>query len=226
VSRAALTEWSPERLNRLFKRYRDRFWPGRLRRYHVQIAPLDDAHGECDWRSSRKITIDVASHRNDWHVRTTLLHEMCHAAAPGGHHSKFFAEIERLLEAGAPVQVSVAETGGPFNCDAIPERFPLARQRFRITQAKATKALLRGFSPKAQIRQITYEDICREIEDAALLEGLTWRVLWPVVANEHGLLDVDGKPAPSISEQQVRAFRRAYRRGRRNWLEEQRAQAR
>jgi hypothetical protein len=197
-----LTTWSQARLERLFARYRDQFWPGRLHRYRVVVAPLEGALGRCDWDARPPvITVDAAAHRNDWHVRTTLLHEMCHAAAPGGHHSKFFAEVEPLLAAGAPVEVSTAETGGHFNDDAVPERFPLARRRFRLHQLRENNAFWRMLPADTPVAVIGDDDICQQIYDGAALEGVPWRRLWPVIGAEYGLLDVDGKPVARVTEQ-------------------------
>ena len=55
--------WTNKRLQRLFQRYRLRYWPRsrRLQRYQVTFTELDDYFGQCDTRQ-RLIELDLRRH--------------------------------------------------------------------------------------------------------------------------------------------------------------------
>src|SRR5579864_3548090 len=107
-----MSEWTEQRLQRLYARYNCRFWAGRLRAVRVRISDLADCYGEWDVEQ-QQIRIDIERHaNNDREIRSTLLHEMAHVAAGPWHKSKFWLQIERLLRQRAPITVGFPEAGG------------------------------------------------------------------------------------------------------------------
>ncbi len=106
------TTWTEKRLQALFNRYNRKYWRGRLPRYRIinQDMRKEDCRGHCGFRK-RQILLDVSQHESDLAVRATLLHEMCHAAAPRRpyHGYPFWSQFERLLRYGAPVRVRQAD---------------------------------------------------------------------------------------------------------------------
>lgn len=128
------TVWTQWRLERLFRRYNAQYWDGKLSAYNVGVGNLSKhgAVGLCDWREGR-ITVDVAAHDDDRDIRATLLHEMAHAADRSqsrySHGDGFFAQIEHLLQKGAPITVKMPEMPGHvFPLAAVPEKYPLCRR--------------------------------------------------------------------------------------------------
>jgi hypothetical protein len=65
----------------------------------------------------------------------------------------------------------------------------------------------------------TLADIEAEFKDAAALDGLTWRTIWPLRGSEYKLVDRDGRVRPWATPYRV-AARRGYMRGRRFFLKE------
>ena len=97
------TAWTSRRLQRLFVRYNKRFWKGKLPQYSV-VATTQYNGGLCKKRE-RTILINIYTQECDRRVRSTLLHEMAHAACPSGadHGKVWLKEMERLKERGAPI---------------------------------------------------------------------------------------------------------------------------
>lgn len=97
------TTWTSRRLQRLFVRYNKRFWKGKLPQYSV-VATTQYKGGLCKKRE-RTILINIYTQECDRRVRSTLLHEMAHAACPSGagHGKVWLKEMERLKERGAPI---------------------------------------------------------------------------------------------------------------------------
>jgi hypothetical protein len=94
----------------------------------------------------RTIYINASLHASDRELRSTVLHEMAHAATKAGHgHSiEFFRQIENLLRQGAAVSVGDAEAGAAQVLkDIVPARFPLTRQRMERAEAKRSRELTR-----------------------------------------------------------------------------------
>jgi len=100
----------------------------------VSIGDLSDrrAFGICDWKR-HEITVDIAAHASDAAVRTTLLHEMAHAAETATsqytHGDGFFQQIEYLLRRHAPISLEMSEMPGHrLPLAAVPKKFPLCRK--------------------------------------------------------------------------------------------------
>ena len=131
--------WTAERLQGMFERYNRKYWKGQLPVYRLAISVMPDAVGRCD--STRKvITINVEAHKSDREVRSTLLHEMAHAAASirgsRGHDPKFFAQVEMLLRRRAAVAIDTPEAGGVrIFANLVPSRFPLLKRRIDQLEA-------------------------------------------------------------------------------------------
>lgn len=98
-------------LQKIFKRLNDRFFAGRIRDMGVRFANDDDCQ-ECDGLcTSDDIFIHDTLRRHPDLACLVLLHEMIHAdlyqdgyighESDGGHHTRFYAGIDRLYKAGA-----------------------------------------------------------------------------------------------------------------------------
>src|SRR5882757_8372543 len=110
------TKWTEGRLQHLFGHYNKTYWRGKLPQYAVRTRKLDDCVGICDYKSG-EIVLDIDEHHSDRGIRATLLHEMTHVAAginsgPNGHGYKFWAQTEKLLRQGAPIEVGMSEAPG------------------------------------------------------------------------------------------------------------------
>jgi hypothetical protein len=78
------TAWTVKRLERLYARYNWHFWQGRLPHIPVRIAQMKDELGLYKGLyepNPQRITLDIRKHKNDREIRSTLLHEIAHAAA-------------------------------------------------------------------------------------------------------------------------------------------------
>jgi hypothetical protein len=92
---------SPAMNSQLFHDLNQRYFTGRLPRYHVIVTPqLRHAAGKIA-RRSRRIYLQPAPPDM---LMTTLLHEMAHAATNDRHGPLWRAEMERLRALGAPVE--------------------------------------------------------------------------------------------------------------------------
>src|ERR1051326_1090404 len=102
--------WQQARLRRELAYFWNRYWLGRTLDYEISDAFFKKetrASASC-YATARQILIDLTQHRSDRSVRSSLLHELCHAAAgprSRGHDIYFFREVERLLAAGAPIRI-------------------------------------------------------------------------------------------------------------------------
>jgi hypothetical protein len=156
------TGWSSTRLPRLFERYNQKFWAGRIRNFTAAAKRLDGPLGFCDSRAG-EITIDVEAHHTDREVRSTVLHEMAHAAAGRcriAQGYKFWAEIEGLLRMGVPIDVTNSEAPGlRILAGAVPRRFPLAQLAVESIERARVK----------ELEKQTFEDV-EEITDAVNIE--------------------------------------------------------
>jgi len=87
VHRRGPTAWTDDRLQRLFERYRSRYWPRsrRLLKFTVANSKLDGPWGRCDY-DRLTLSVDVDCHPSDRDVRATVLHEMIHAVVSKGGH--------------------------------------------------------------------------------------------------------------------------------------------
>lgn len=210
--------WTTEELQDRFARYRDRFWPGRLRRYRVVRGATRTlgAVGECI-PSEYLIIIDVDRHASDYALRSTLLHEMAHAAAGArsrGHDSLFLAELEHLLASRARLSMGLPETGHLPALARVPDRF-----------RRVKRALTRAY--RQQDRAIEDLDLEETVDDQCLSDafrsagsgGMTWRHALQIVAMTYGLLDIDGKPVDFVLRS-LPLYRRAHRDGKRQRIKE------
>jgi predicted metal-dependent hydrolase len=87
-------------LSQVFATLNERYFNGQLPRYRVHRSPLAVAQrlGECDVASRRIRVSDALPAELE---RRVLLHEMCHAATPGGGHGRRWrAAMQRLAEQG------------------------------------------------------------------------------------------------------------------------------
>jgi hypothetical protein len=138
--------WADARLGRLLDHYNMKYWKNKLPKVRVQRNDdLDDALGMC-YGSDKHIEINVAADRSDFGVRSTLLHEMCHLASGdafkdnGGHDSRFFAQLEKLLRMQVPINLGHGENPNDSGFLAVPSKFRLCRAAMK----KYTRRMDRG----------------------------------------------------------------------------------
>jgi hypothetical protein len=207
--------WTEERLWDIFTQYNQKYWRGRLPVYRLVIATMPDAMGRCDW-TRKVITIDVEQHKSDREMRSTLLHEMAHAAASirgsRGHDLKFFAQLEKLLQLNAPIAIDTPEAGSVrILANLVPRRFPLLKRKIDNAEARRSKPLEKLIAEQdLRVRLITDEDILLEFEDAAM--ELPWKKAVIAVGLENGLVDETGRPLTRRSRSLLDKARRRYAR--------------
>lgn len=204
-----VSEWSDERLNALFLTYRDRYWPGRLRGYRVSAIAIDSAHGECD-TASKSIWIDISRHTSDYEVRSTLLHEMAHAAAgrrSRGHDSRFFTELEHLLRSGARLSIDLAENENRPDISSVPDRFPLSKKALTPAYARRRRSIVGSRDGQRDIG----DEVITAFENLGA-NGVTWTRTLLYAGHEFGLLDVDDCVLAS-EQAKIPTLRRAHRHG-------------
>lgn len=218
--------WSQQRLSRLFDRYNQRYWSGRLPWYRFVVGP-DPAHkdalGTCRARQ-RIIHVDIASHKSDREVRSTLLHEMAHAATKKRSHGvNFFAQLEKLLGKGAPISVGNPEAGyARILADIVPARFPLTKRMMDRAEARRRRTLEKLMrSNKIRSLQLTEEMIIGDFADAAM--ELPWKKSLLAVGLEYGLVDETGRPVNGWASRIARRGKATHARGRRDHLQYMRA---
>jgi len=222
------TNWTEERLRRLFRRYNQRYWRGKLSRYAVSIGDLKEIHavGLCK-RAVHQVVVDIAAHDSDSEIRATLLHEMAHAADKSksryGHGDGFFEQIENLLRQRAPIRLSMPEMPGhTLPLVAVPKKFPLCRKAAVKLEAKRSaevKRVMRKHKDKPII-QINAEYLIHAFEDAAM--ELTWEQAKRFIGQEYGLTDIEGRPITAWVRRLLPKARRAYNVARRDFLQDER----
>ena len=138
-----------DRLRRLLERYNRRFWRGKLRGVRIYNSSLMQRKRLMGAYNPvlREIQIDVKVHISDRQVRSTVLHEMCHAAVAANsdeHGREFWAEVEKLLRQKAPINI------GPWGAPSLealtktmPRCFPLARRAVARAKARIGRVRLR-----------------------------------------------------------------------------------
>ena len=216
------TNWTDRRLQKLFQRYRTRYWPRRRRllRYRVAFGELANVMGECRY-ADRLIVINLPCHRSDRELRSTLLHEMCHAVAGPGtrHNSPFFEQLEHLLSQGAPIAVGFPENPEGGSVASIPARFVRCRRLFQPVADRRQRSVARQFRQRGhKLHQVAVGEIADEFHQAASAEW-KWREALAVIGRQYGFLDIDWRPLP-FAEKFLPELRRAYRRGRASIREE------
>src|SRR5882672_5373980 len=183
------THWSADRIKRLFLRYDDKYWKRKLRRYSISEKNLGRYWGKCD-PQSKSIWIDIEAHPSDVTIRSTLLHEMCHAAAGVGkvsHGYNFWAQVEKLLRLGAPIALHCPETGGhQILKGVVPARFPLSRKAMDRIGEKRSR-----LEYKIDGTFDIQDHVSLRCEDFA---ALAWRDAKLIIGAEIGLTDVQGRP--------------------------------
>ena len=221
------TAWTDERLRRLYVRYNARYWKGKLPEYRVSTETLDNFWGITK-DSERLVVVDPTKHPSDKSVRSTLLHEMCHVGAGVqariAHGVEFFKELERLLRQKAPVSISFPEAGGKLlNIDQIPKQFRLCRRAMKIaidSDQDWIKRAIAALPPDTPFQELD-SVVIGDFEDAARLEGVTWKkALW-LIGRQNGLIDIAGTPLPEYQQLLDRA-KSVHRRGMKFWHEEKR----
>lgn len=214
------TRWNEHRLERLFERYnRIYWWHRRLPRYRVTVAKLDGFLGLCHWRR-KHIEIDTDQHRNDRHIRRTLLHEMVHAATRGGHDLRFFAQMERLLRRGA---LPTIETGDVGRCkildDVVPRRFPLLRAKVQRLESRRAREVERmAAKGKWPSITVTNQMIIDEFGDCEA-EALPWKKVLACVGYEYGLTDAAGRPKNAWARRIVARGKKVHAKAHRDHLQ-------
>lgn len=223
----AKTRWTEDRLAKLFHRYNRLYWRGRLPKYTIRISapPKGETYVGLCKRRERLIIIDVMAHRSDREIRSTLLHEMAHAADTGRgpfHHGyKFWAEIEKLLAQSAPIQIGFPEVPQleDFH-NAIPKRFPRARQKMNRVAAIEMSRIVKEHAGAKFIDMTNrqYEDfILRWAKDAAM-EVASWDIASRVIEKDFGLFDIEMKPQNAYARRLLFRAKRVFLRERREFL--------
>jgi hypothetical protein len=220
------TAWTEQRLRDIFARYNRKYWQGRLPLYRLVIRAMPNTMGLCDWKR-KVITIDVEQHKSDLEVRSTLLHEMAHAAASirgsRGHDPKFFAQLEKLLQLRAPIAIDTPEAGSVrILARLIPSRFPLLKQKIDLAEARRSKDIEKYTAEhNLHTQLITDDDILREFEDSAA--ELTWRKAVIVVGLGNGMVDETGRPLTRWSRRLLEKAKRKHAQARRDHLQYEKA---
>ena len=190
------TSWSDQRLRKLFDRYNLLYWNGQLTSWQIVRAKLKAALGVC-YSKHALIEIDISSHRNDRHVRATVLHEMAHAVARRpGHGLAFFAQMEMLIRRGALVSIEHGDSGGAhIYGDLVPRRFPLLREKMEAMERMRAKQVERYCAKQklTETQTITANDIIEEFGGCELA-AYTWKVALHALGHEYGLSDDTGRP--------------------------------
>jgi hypothetical protein len=212
-----------EELQFLFDRYNRLYWRGRLPRYRVQAAGLDGSIlGRCDL-TRRTIEIDVSKHKNPRHVRSTLLHEMVHAATRSGHDIKFFAQMERLLSRRALVTIETGDAGGVrFYSEVVPHRFPLLRKKMQKLEARRISKIERYAAKKTLGTEFSSgdDDIVSNFQDAEIA-AFPWTRALRAMGTEYGLTDETGRPINAWARRIIAKAKPVHRKAHRNHLEHQ-----
>jgi hypothetical protein len=216
------TTWADQRLRNLFDRYNRIYWQGSLSMYRVIISSLasEGCIGRCN-RINRLIEIDPDGHTSDKQLRSTLLHEMCHATSRGGHSLEFFREVERLLKRRAPVSVYCGEAGRAKILNGIiPKQFPLLRKKMERIEKQRVRELEAHFKshPPDGKQVITNDDIVAEFEDEERV-AVTWKQARFAVGLQYGLTDEAGRPVDGWAKRLLERGRRAHAAARRYHLQ-------
>lgn len=165
--------------------------------------------------------MDIEAHASDKEIRSTLLHEMAHAAAGSGstsHGSHFWEQIEHLLQKGAPISVGSSETGGlSLVRGVVPATFPLARQALNRAQ-KIEERKIRQWAKSGEFDGedvIDQNYVVERFEEAATTQSIdSPETAALVVGAELGLTDIDGKPLDAWAERVLAKGKKAFSRQR------------
>jgi hypothetical protein len=125
------------------------------------------------------------------------------------HGTAFFAQMERLLKAGAPITINNPEAGAAHILkDIVPARFPLLKRKMDRVEALRQKSV----EHTARIKKlstipISDEDIIHKFEDAAL--ELTWKPALLHIGLENGLVDEEARPVNQWARRLVARARKS-----------------
>jgi len=222
---------SERRLERLFSRYNRLYWNGRLPHYRVVSKGLDGSYGLCEWRR-RIISVDVLAHKSDRELRSTVLHEMSHAAAAmrgsRGHDPKFFSQLEMLLRKGAPLTLTIndPEAGNVrlFH-NLVPSRFPLLKRKMEHVQDKRNKEIEKWAAVNGAgtcTCTITDDEIVQKFGEC---ERYPWNLAARLISYEYGLTDECGRPVNGWARNILTRGRKVHTRARRERLAYERLRA-
>lgn len=218
-----VTRWNDQRLDRLFRRYNQLYWSGRLPLYSVRVEePNTDHVGLCE--CEKRTILIVVKGRSDRAIRSTVLHEMCHVAAPTlkqqeYHGYSFWKQVEMLLRKHAPITIKNAEAphvsllGG-----SIPARFPLSRklvERLERRRQRRVVQMLKGTTSSGIV--ISNRNIIEEFGGAEAAES-PWQRARLLLGHEYGLLDVGGKPKNRWAARIIEQGRKVHAKARREYL--------
>jgi SprT-like family len=209
--------WTQRRLEELFQKYNRVYFGGSLGKWGAAIGRLDEigAVGLCEPRH-KQLVVDTDHITSDAEVRSTLLHEMAHAAAPrcADHGYKFWEQIEQLLTKGAPITLGFPEA--PNNSsfsDIIPKKLRLCCEAARKLEAQRVSKVLRH----AKIRNLKTQTITDE-EIIVAFAGAVYDLpcaseseITTVVAERYDLFDVGGKPKNAWAAQIISEGKKVYR---------------
>jgi hypothetical protein len=216
-----VTHWNDKRLGILFQHYNQIYWHGKIPQHRVLDRRLKtEVLGLCRL-NKHVITIDCKKHTSDKKICGTLLHEMAHAAAEvPGHGLGFQAQLEKLLQARAPVSIGTGEAGAvKIMANLVPSRFPLLKQRMDRLEARRANAINRLIAKKKlRTETITARDI---VEQFGELKAFRWKDAVLMIGLEYGLTDDTGRPTSARARRLLAKGRNLHRRARRDHLADQ-----
>lgn len=218
------TTWTDQRLERLFAHYNRKYWRGQLPGHRVEIQDLQkEQYIGLYVRRARRILLDVGQHKSDQRIRSTLLHEMCHAAAGRDSYSHgyhFWLHVERLLRRGAPIRVGEPEAPHlKILAGAIPRKLRLARKamvRVEMRRERRIEAYVKKHN-LGPAHTVKADEIVQEFEDAA--SELSWSKALLAIGGMYGLIDVGGKPTSRWAARVLAEAQKVHQRSRREYLE-------
>jgi hypothetical protein len=217
--------WTQRRLEELFQKYNRLYFSGSLGKWGAAIGRLDQigAVGFCDPKH-KQLVVDTDHITSDAEIRSTLLHEMAHAASPGraDHGYKFWEQIEQLLKKGAPITLGFPEA--PQNksfVDIIPKKLHLCCEAARKLEAQRVNKVLR----RAKIRNLKTQTITDD-EIIATFAGAVYDLPFAseseitiAVAERYDLFDVGGKPKNAWAAHIISEGKKVYRRTKKEQIE-------
>jgi hypothetical protein len=150
---------------------------------------------------------------------------MAHAADDSksrrAHGDGFFAEIEHLLEQGAPIGLNMPEMPDHiFPLSAVPKKFPLCRQAAAKLEAKRVseiKRLQRKHKGTIMTQDVAGAILLAFADDTM---HLTWRLAKELVGKRYGLIDCEGRPADAKASKILAQGKRLHSLARRDYLAE------
>lgn len=148
-------------MNGLEVQYADlnqKFFRGRLPKYAIELRPRSEMRstlGECRWDEQKILLHEDLTNEGK---RRTLLHEMCHVAAPKSHNKKFVAQLQRLVRLGETWAASEVERYTLFG--DIPHCF--------VQPGTLVKTSTGELVPVEQLPVLTWHDLLGSLKDSLL----------------------------------------------------------